>query len=99
MRADQSIRIDREVAQPQVGEAPLLPQAEERPVDREPQRVVAALDGDADAFAEIATLEERSAGEFAAVVRVAAVEPEREPEPVAEQEVDLAPSQRLARRI
>src|SRR5690349_5261133 len=94
-----SIRIDREISQPQVGEAALLPEPEQAPVDGEPQRVVAALDRDADALAEVAALEERAARERAAVARVGAVEPERQREAVAEQEIDLAPPQRLAREL
>src|SRR5262245_19031681 len=90
------IRIDREIPQPQVGEAALFPQAKQAPVDGEPQRVVAALDRDADALAEVAALDERPARECAAVSRIRAVEPEREGETIAEQEVDLAPPQRLA---
>src|SRR5262249_26648639 len=78
------IRIDREIPQPQVGEAALLPQAKQAPVDGEAQRVVAALDRDADALAEVAALDERAAREGAAVARVGAVEPERERKSVAE---------------
>src|ERR1043165_1090312 len=94
-----SKRIDREIPQPEVGEAPLLPQPEERPVERQSQRVVAALDRDADALAEITAFGERAACEFAASTRVAAVEPERKPEAIAEQQIHLAASQRLARGL
>ena len=82
-----------------VGEAALLPEPEQRPVERLAQRVVAALDRDADAFAEIAALGERTADEFAAAGGVGPVEPEGERDAVAEQQVGLALAQRLARRF
>src|SRR5690242_10181530 len=94
-----SIRIDRKIAQPQIGKAALLPQTEERPVDGEPQRVVAALDRDADALAEVSALDERPAHERAAAAGIRAVEPEGEVERICEQEIDLAAPQRLARRV
>src|SRR5262249_42224946 len=90
---------DRKIAQPQVGEAALLPNPEQRPVEREPQRVVAALYRDPDALAEITALRERAADEGAAIGGIGAVEPERQRDAVPEQQVDLAPAQRLARRI
>src|SRR6185503_8610601 len=49
-----SKRTDREIAQPQIGEAALLPDAEQRPVERLPDRVIALSDRDADAFTKIA---------------------------------------------
>src|SRR5215470_11767231 len=91
-----SERADGEIAQPQIGETALFPQAEQGPVERLTQRVVAAPDRDADAFAEVAALGERAAAKLAAVPRVGAVEPEGELSAVAEQEIDLAPAQRLA---
>src|SRR6185369_7524965 len=71
-----SIRADRKIAQPQIGEAALLPQPEQRPVERLPQQVVAPPDRDADALTEEAALDVRPAAEHAAVLRVGAVEPE-----------------------
>src|SRR5215471_2646010 len=94
-----SVRIDRKIPQPQVGEAAFLPQAKQAPVEREPQRVVAAFDRDADALAEVAALDERPAREDAAVAGVGAVEPERQRKAVAEQEIDLAPPECLARQF
>src|SRR5512141_722699 len=90
-------RADREIAQPQIGEAAALPQPEQRPVERLPQQVVAALDRDADAFAEELALQERPAAEQAAIRRVGAVEPKGERNAVAEQEIDLATLEREAR--
>ena len=48
------------------------------------------LHRDADAFAEIAALEERPAGEGAAAAGIGAVEPERQRDAVAEHIIDLA---------
>src|SRR5262249_7250261 len=93
---EESKRVDRKIAQPQIGETALLPQAEQRPVEGEPQRVVAALHRDPDALAEIAAFGERAALELAAIGRVGAVEPEGELDAVAEQEIDLAAAQRIA---
>ena len=56
-----SKRADREVAQPQVGEAALLPGAEERVVEHKAHHIIAAPDRDADTFTEIATIEEWTA--------------------------------------
>src|SRR5207248_869158 len=45
-------RADRKIPQPQIGEPALLPQPEQRPVERQAQGVVPALDRNADALAE-----------------------------------------------
>src|SRR5260370_38539633 len=87
------------MAQPQVGEAALLPLPEQRPVQGLPQQVVAALDRDADALAEEAAFQERAAAEGAAAARIGAVEPEGERDAVAEQQIDVAVAQRRARRV
>src|ERR1043165_5240005 len=92
-------RADREITQPQIGETALFPNPEQRPIERKPQRVVAALDRDADALAEIAALGERTADEHAAVRRVGPVEPERKRNTVAEQKIRLALAQRFARQL
>src|SRR6202011_666270 len=94
-----SERADGEIAQPQVREPALFPQAEQRPVERLTQRVVAAPHGDADPLAEVAALGERAAAELAAVPGIRAVEPEGELDSVAEQQIDLAAAQRLARGL
>src|SRR6202040_1247344 len=73
--------------------------AEQRPVERLAQRVVAAPHGDADAFAEVAALGERAAAEPAAVPGIRAVEPEGDLDSVAEQKIDLAAAQPLARGL
>src|ERR1700753_582187 len=65
---DSSIWIDGKIAQPQFCEFAFLPHAEERPVERLAQRVVAAFDGDADTFAENPTLHVGAADEHAAIV-------------------------------
>src|SRR5580700_2437340 len=85
-----SKRVDREIAQPQVGEAALLPLPEQRPVQGLPQQIVAALNRDADALAEEAALQERAAAEGATAAGVGAVEPEGERDAVAEQQIDVA---------
>src|ERR1700750_168006 len=92
-----SERADGEVAQPQVGELALLPQTEQTPVQGLAQGVVAAADRNADALAEIAALGEGTALERAAPGGIGSVEPERERDAVAEQEIDLAAPQRFAR--
>src|ERR1700691_3007294 len=46
-----SERADGEIAEPKVRVAALFPLAEQRPIERLAQHIVAALDGDADAFA------------------------------------------------
>src|SRR5271166_1315735 len=94
-----SERTDREIAQPEIGEAALFPQLEQRPVQGKPQQIVAALDGDADAFAEKAAFQKRPAAERAAAAGVRAVEPEGERNAVAEQQIDLLAPQGVARRL
>src|ERR1700716_4242573 len=83
-------RAHREIAQPQIGVAAFFPDPEQRPIQRLPQEVVALAHADADAFAEIAAFDERPAGERAAFARVRAVDPERQRDRVAENEIDLA---------
>src|ERR1700732_3748696 len=92
-------RTDRKIAQPQVGIAALFPKPEQRPVQRLPQQVVALAHRDADAFAEVAAFDKRSAREHAAVTRIRAVDPERERDRIAEDEIDLAAPQRDAQRF
>src|SRR4051812_7049942 len=75
---------DREIAQPQVGEPALLPCAEERVVEHKAHRIVAAPDRNANTFAEITTVEERTAAKGATILRVGAIEPERERDGVTE---------------
>src|SRR5262245_8524980 len=91
-------RADRKIAQPQVGEAALVPDPEQRPIEREPHHVVAFAYRDADAAAEIAIVEIGAATEHAAVLRRGAVEPERQRDGVAEQQVDVAAPQREPRQ-
>src|SRR6185312_11406492 len=88
-----SERADRKIPQPQIRKAAFFPEPEQRPVQRRPQQIVALADSDADALAEIAALDERPAGEGAAFARVSAVDPERQRDRVAEDEIDLAPPQ------
>src|SRR5581483_5375282 len=83
-------RTDRKIAQPQVGETAVFPQAEQRPIESAAQHLIILADGDADAFAEIAALEVRAAEKFAAFARGAAVEPKGKRNAVAENKVDLA---------
>src|SRR5437588_5742525 len=99
MTVEISKRADREIPEPQIGEAALLPQPEQRPVEGKTQRIIAALDRNADALAEIAALGEGSADEDAAVRRVGAVEPERERDAVAEKKIGLALAQPFACRL
>src|SRR6266446_2097696 len=99
MTVEISKGADREIPEPQIGEAALLPQPEQRPIEGKPQRIVAALDRDADTLAEIAALGERPADKDAAVRRIRAVEPERKHDAIAEQEVGLALAQPFARRL
>src|SRR5687767_5136685 len=97
--ATNSKRADREIPEPQIGEAALLPQPEQRPVEGEPKRVVAALDRDPDALAEIAALGDRTADENAAASRIRPVKPESKRNAVTEQQIDLALAQCIARRL
>src|SRR5437764_6961790 len=85
-----SKRADREIAQPQIGEAPLLPHAEQRPVQRHPHRIVAFLDDNPDPFAKIAVVEVGSAAKRTAIFRIRPVEPEGERDRIPEQKIDLA---------
>src|SRR3981081_4044075 len=87
-------RADGKVPQPQIGIAAFFPKPEQRPVQRLPQQVVALADGDADALAEIAALDERPARERAAFARIGTIDPERQRERIAEDEIDLAAPKR-----
>src|ERR1700678_2906860 len=91
-----SKRADREIAQPQIRVAALFPKLKKRPVQGKAQKIVAALDRDADALAEIAAFQERTAAERAAAGRIRAIEPEGERNAVAEQQIDVLAAQRLA---
>src|SRR5579859_186816 len=92
-----SERAHREIAQPQIGVAAFFPDAKQRPVQRLPEQIVALAYRNADALAEIAALDERPAGEGAAIVRIGAIDPERQRNPVAEDEVDLAAAEQIGR--
>src|SRR5689334_16374559 len=94
-----SKRADREISQPKLGKTAGLPDAEQRPVDGEAQGVVAVLDGDPDALAEIAAFDERPARKGAATGRTCAIEPERQCKAITEQEIHLAAPQRFASRF
>src|SRR3979490_207494 len=85
-----SERADGKIAQPQIGEAALFPDPEQRPVQRLPQQVVALAHGDTDALAEIAALDKRAARELAAIAGIGAVDPECQRDRIAENEIDLA---------
>src|SRR5437764_14328801 len=87
-------RTDRKIAQQQIGVAALYPEPKQRTVERLPQQVVALAHGDADALAEIAAFDKRAAGECAAFAGIGAVDPERQRDRVAKNEIDLAAPQR-----
>src|SRR5689334_23052338 len=91
-----SKRTDRKIAQPQVAETALLPQPEQSPVKTLTERVVAALDRDADAFAEVAAFDKRAAAKGTAILRIRAVQPEGQRNTVAEQKIDFALAERIA---
>src|ERR1700694_3883774 len=91
-------RADGKIAQPQIGVAAFFPEPEQRPVQRLPQQIIALAHGDADALAEIAALDKRAAGERAAFGGVGAVDPERQRDRVAENEITLAAAQRQPKR-
>src|SRR6185312_5910213 len=84
-----SKRTDGKIPQPQIGVAAFFPEPEQRPVQRCPQQIVALADGDADALAEIAALDKGASREGAAFARVGAVDPERQRDRIAEDEIDL----------
>src|SRR5262245_55644162 len=94
-----SKRAEREIAQPQIGEAALLPRAEERPVQRQPHDIVAFLDRDSDPFAEIAAVDVGSAAKRTAIFGLRSVEPEGERDCIPEQKIDLAAPQCGPRRL
>src|SRR5262245_36180657 len=60
-----SKRADRKIAQPEVRESPQLPHAEQRKIEHEPHRIVAASHGDPDALTEMAAVEIGPAAEGA----------------------------------
>src|SRR2546429_5863407 len=88
-----SKRTDGKIPQPQIRKAAFFPDPEQRPVQRRPQQIIALADGDADALAEIAALDKGPARERAAFGGIGAVDPERQRDRVAEDEIDLAPPQ------
>src|ERR1700689_4552046 len=92
-------RADRKIAQPQIGVAAFFPEPEQRPVQRLPQQVVALAHGDTDAFTEITALDERAAAEGAAVAGIGAVDPERQRDRVAKNEIDFAAPQTQPQRV
>src|SRR5580704_16172135 len=83
-------RAHRKIAQPQIGVAAFFPDPEQRPVQRLPQQVVALAHGNPDAFAEKTAFDEWPARERAAIAGVGAVDPERQRDRVAKDEIDLA---------
>src|ERR1700760_2595187 len=87
--SERSERAHREIVQPKVGVTAFFPDPEQRPVQRLAQEVVALAHGNPDALAEKAALDERAAREGAAIGRVRAVDPERQRDRVAEDEIDL----------
>ena len=92
-------RAHRKIAQPQVGLAAFFPNPKQRPVQRLAQEVVAFAHGDPDALAEKAAFDERPAGEGAAIRGIRAVDPERQRDGVAENEIDLAAPKRKPQRV
>src|ERR1700722_998478 len=92
-------RTDRKIVQPQVGVAALFPEPEQRPVQRLPQQIIALAHGNSYAFTEIAALNKRPARERAAIAGVRAIDPERERDRVAENEIDLAAPQRRPQAV
>src|SRR4051794_31028040 len=94
-----SKRADREIAQPQIGETALLPDPEQRPVERQADRLIALSDRDADAFTEITVVGIGAAAKGTAILGIRAVEPEGKRDGVAEQEIDLAAPQCGARSV
>src|ERR1700704_812496 len=92
-------RADGKIAQPQIGVAAFFPKPEQRPVQRLPQQVVAFPHRDSNALAEIPAFDERSAAEGAALARIGAVDPERQRDGIAENEIDLAAPQCLPQRV
>src|SRR3954447_12520999 len=89
-------RADGKIAQPEIGVAAFFPQPEQRPVQRLPQQVVALAHRNPNALAEIPALDEWPAAEGAALLRIGAVDPERQRDGIAKNEIDLAAPQRLA---
>ena len=92
-------RADGEIAQPQIGVAAFFPEPEQRPVQRLPQQVVAFAHRNSNSLAKIPAFDERAAAERAAFARIGAVDPERQRDGVAENEIDLAAPQCLAQRV
>src|SRR5260370_22115713 len=87
-------RTDRKIPQPQIGVAAFFPDAEQRPVQRLPQQVVALAHADADALAEIAALDKRPAREPAAFAGIGAVDPQSHRDRDTDNEADLAATER-----
>jgi hypothetical protein len=92
-------RTDREIAQPQIGVAAFFPEPEHRPVQRLSQHIIAPLDADTDAFAEITALDEGTTAEGAAVAGIRAVDPECQRNRIAKNEIDFTPAQRKPKRF
>src|SRR5262245_32229332 len=84
-----SVRADRKIAQPKIGKAPFFPQFEQRPIECQSHRIVAAPHRDSDALTKIPAFGEWPTDKSAAAVRIAAIQPERKRNPVAEQEIDV----------
>src|SRR5262249_57488895 len=87
------------MAQPKMGKTPLLPDAEQRPIQGEPHRVIALFNGNSDAFAEVAAVYVRPATEGTAILGISAVEPEGERDRIAEQEIDIPAPQGEPRHV
>src|SRR6201997_3712724 len=96
-RDPNSKRADRKITQPQIRKAALLPIPKQGPVQSLPQQIIAAFDDDAHAFAKIAAFEVGTAAEYAAAGGIGTVEPERQRDAVAEQQIDILVAERLAR--
>src|SRR5262249_3363171 len=94
-----SKRTDREIAQPQIGKTALLPDPEQRPIERQPDRVISLCDTNAEASAEVASADGGPAAKGTAILGIGAVEPERERDRIAEQEIDVAAPQREPRQV
>src|SRR5262245_47237616 len=89
-----SKRADREIAQPQICETPLFPQAEQCPVEGLPQQIVAAPHRYSDALTEEPAFKIGPTPEHTAVRRVGPIEPEGKRDPVTKQKVDFAALER-----
>src|SRR5262249_38838360 len=92
-------RTDREIAQPQIGKKAPLPDPEQRPIERQAYVFIAFLDNNSDASAEGAAGGVGPAAKGTAILGIGAVEPERERDRIAEQEIDVAAPQREPRQV